>query len=119
MSLVASRRRLALLALLALAPVAARAQGAEAGVVRLTARHALLGSALVGPAVGGRFRRDDARVAFRVGVERLGGHGDRIASPCSGLLQPGTCAPEPLRDESLLVAATGKCSTCWFAPNEA
>jgi hypothetical protein len=33
------------------------------------------------------------------------GSSNRIGAPCSGLVKPGTCGPEPLRDESRMTTA--------------
>lgn len=96
---------------LVLAPTAvALAQGPTASAVAISARHQLLGDPLFGGAVGVSFPRRDGRVAFRVGADHLRGQADRIGVPCAGMIQPGTCSPEPLRDEARLTSASGGAS---------
>jgi hypothetical protein len=75
--------------------------GGVSGVV-LSAGHELLGNPLVG--AGGEFRIPvgDGRGGFRFGGERVVGQSRRIGVPCAGLVRPGTCSPEPIRDQSQL-----------------
>ena len=100
--------RFALLAALtfAAAPSVA-AQSAGIGVVRLASSHELVhqitGVELrVGGSVVG------SPIALRLGFGRLSGDHDRTGSTCSGLVEPGMCPPEPLRDETHFTRGRGE-----------
>ena len=88
-------------------PVAARAQGASVSAVVISAEHMLLGRPLTGGAVGVSLRRRDTPIALDFEAAISHGHAGRIGVPCAGLIQPGTCAAEPLRDEARLTSASG------------
>jgi len=88
-------------------PVAARAQGASVSAVVISAQHMLLGSPLTGGALGVSIRRRDSPVALHFEAAISHGHAGRIGVPCAGLIQPGTCAAEPLRDETRLTSISG------------
>jgi len=73
--------------------------------VALDAHHYLLGAPLTGGAVALRGGPAGGRFTYRVGGEWLRGHNERTGIPCGGFIQPGTCAPERVRDESRLSGA--------------
>ena len=87
--------------------MAARAQGASVSAVVISAQHMLLGSPLTGGALGVSIRRRDSPVALHFEAAISHGHAGRIGVPCAGLIQPGTCAAEPLRDETRLTSISG------------
>lgn len=99
--------RLALLAALSFAPAAAQAQAATVSALRLDAHHELLGDALMGAGALLTWPRAKSGVAFQFGVERLGANTARFGIPCAGLIQPGTCPQEALRDRARLTGARG------------
>ena len=93
---------------LALAPPLA-AQSIGVSLLRLDTDHSLV-SDLTGfefrvgsPTVG-------ARLGIRFGVGRLWGSQERVGSTCSGLVQPGSCPPEPLHDETRFTRGRGELS---------
>ena len=90
------------------APVAAAAQTLTISALSLTAHHELLGDALLGGGVQLILPRTYERLAFHLGAERLSGSAGRIGSTCTGLVQPGACPPEPLRDRAQLTGASGE-----------
>jgi len=85
----------------------AQVQGGGATAVALSAKHELLGNPLVGGGVELWIPAGDGRFAFRFGGEWLHGQADRIGIPCAGLVEPGTCAPEPVHDRSRMTTARG------------
>jgi hypothetical protein len=87
--------------------VDALAQGASVGAVIISARHPLLGDPLTGAALSVSVPQRDERLALRFGADRLHGRADRYGVACAGLIQSGTCPPEPLRDEARLTSASG------------
>lgn len=103
---VRSQLASALVALL-VSPAGALAQGASANAIVISARHPLLGDPLTGAAISVNLPRRDRRFSLRLDVERVSGRADRIGIACAGLIQPGTCPPEQLRDESRVTSASG------------
>lgn len=70
--------------------------------VALDASHLLLGGPLVGAGVTLGWSRPRAPVAFRANGAWLRGRADRTGVACAGLIEPGTCQPEQVHDESKL-----------------
>jgi hypothetical protein len=100
---------LASTAIAGLASVAPPALGQSAGVEAVSASsgHRLLSDGLFGAAARATFPLGGASRWLRLGVEHLSGEARRTGSPCSGLIEPGTCQPEPLRDDARLTSLTG------------
>lgn len=100
------RRLRAAVLLLCGAPTAVLAQSVSVDASVIGTDHELLSSHLTG--VAGRvslpFR--SGPVSIRLGAERLTGSSRRIGAPCAGLVVPGTCQPEPMRDDARFTAAT-------------
>jgi hypothetical protein len=96
----------AVLAVGCLLPAAVAAQNGSVSAVVMETDHELLTSRLTGAAAHVSFPIHSGPVSIRVGAERLGGTSHRIGAPCAGLVQPGTCQPEPMRDDGLVVAGT-------------
>jgi len=84
--------------------VAAQRVGVDAAVI--STDHELLSSSLMGIASHATFALQTGPLSLRVGAERLAGTSRRIGTPCTGLVQPGTCEPEPMRDKARLIAAS-------------
>jgi hypothetical protein len=99
--------RLAAAALALLAPAPSLAQGVGVSAVALSGQHYLLGDPLTGAAVGITLPRRGSRLTFRLGAERMRGGAERTGIPCAGLIQPGTCPPERVRDDARLTGASG------------
>jgi hypothetical protein len=97
----------ALAAALLAAPRLVVAQGGGLSAVVAGADHALLGDPLVGAAAEVRIPLAGGRASARLGAEHVSGDSRRTGSPCAGLVQPGTCEPEPLRDEARLTTVSG------------
>jgi hypothetical protein len=73
----------------------------SANAAVLFANNTLLGRPLEGG--GAEFRISPPNwplVTFRFATEWLYGRADRIGTPCAGLIEPGTCELEPVRDRS-------------------
>ena len=96
----------AIAALIAL-PRLASAQGGGISAVSVSANHRLMGDGLLGGAAHARFPFGDGRRSVRLSAERLTGDAHRTGVPCSGLIMPGTCSPEPLRDDARLNSVSG------------
>ena len=52
----------------------------------------------------------NTRLGIRLGLGRLSGTHERVGSTCSGLVEPGMCPPEPLRDETRFTRGRGELS---------
>jgi hypothetical protein len=68
--------------------------------------HELLSSRLAGVAGRASLPLRNGPVSIRLGAERLTASSRRIGAPCGGLAVPGTCQPEPMRDDARFTAAT-------------
>ncbi len=93
------RVRNAWLPVVALAGITAAA-GAQSLAVRAVAaeiRHPLFGG-LFGAALVATVPLGSSSIALEIAGERLVGNSSRFDVPCAGLIEPGTCRPEPLRD---------------------
>lgn len=88
-------------------PVVAAAQNASVSAVVVSGRHELLGNPLAGGAVGFSFPRRDTRFSLHIEAAFSRGSSGRTDVPCTGLIQPGTCAPEQVRDQAWLASASG------------
>jgi hypothetical protein len=97
-------------AALAAATAASAQEGRGGGVslsaVSVAADHELLGSRLVGGAARVSFAHAGGRLLLRLGAEHVAGNSNRIGAPCAGLVRPGTCGDEPLRDEARMTTVT-------------
>lgn len=104
------RSRASLLAVTLLAAavgaVPMQAQAVAVSGVARSARHPLLTEPLLGGGAAVHWARAGGGVTYRIGVTSLRGHADRIGIPCAGLVRPGTCAPEGVRDASRFTDAT-------------
>ena len=60
----------------------------------------LLGERLYGAGLVFDIPLRSGRSAFRLAADVTRSATDRIGVPCGGLIQPGTCAPEPVRDRA-------------------
>src|SRR5262249_4824849 len=87
-------------------PARVRAQGGGVGAVVISARHELLGGLLTRGAVTFSPARDGP-LAFQLEASLSHGHADRIDVVCAGLIQPGTCPAEQVRDETRFASASG------------
>jgi hypothetical protein len=88
-------------------PAAARAQGISVSAVAIAAQHPLIGEPLAGGAVSARLALHDPRVALHLEAANARSRANRVGSACAGLIRPGTCAAEPLRDEARLTSVSG------------
>lgn len=88
-------------------PVRVHAQDVSGSALVVSANHTLLGNALVGGAVGFRFPYRDTRLAVHFELAHARGSANRFGVACAGLIQPGTCPNEPLRDHAMLSSASG------------
>ena len=88
-------------------PTVAQIQGGSVNGVVLSANHELLGKPLVGAGVEFWIPIEQGPFTFRFGGEMVHGLANRIGVPCAGLIQPGTCAPEPVRDRSQMTTVRG------------
>ena len=102
-----SRLCLVVPGLLILTASQAVAQSVGFHIVRLSARHELLGTPLMGPAADITLPRQAGRIVFRFGAEKLVAHSSRVGFTCAGLVPPGTCAPQPVRDDARILSANG------------
>jgi hypothetical protein len=84
---------------------AARAQSVTISATSAAAQHPLLGESLDGASIALRTR--EAPITYQADVSRMRARSGRIGSPCAGLIRPGTCPPEPLRDDARLFGASG------------
>lgn len=110
MTLPASRIRSLLewraaLAVMCAFPAGAVAQSASISASVIDANHYLLSSRLAGAAARLSYPFHNGPVSIRIGAERLAANSHRIGAPCAGLVQPGTCQPEPVRDDAHFTAA--------------
>ncbi len=94
------------LALALALPAAAAAQDISLNAAAIGTDHELLSGRLVGAAARLRFPIHDGPVSIRLGVERLAGNFRRTGVPCAGLVEPGTCQPEPTRDDARFAAGS-------------
>ena len=104
---VARFHHIALIPLVLTSASETHAQSGDVSVVALSAGHRLLGDPLLGGGVSFRIPRRDGRLTLRFGAEQLRGRAERIGIPCAGLIFPGTCPPELLRDDVRIRSATG------------
>lgn len=96
-----------LIAVALASPVLVLAQGASVSAIAVSARHTLLGRPLTGGAISiGRPRRDTP-LTFQFEAALSRGRAGRIGVPCAGLIEPGICTAEQLRDEARLTSASG------------
>src|SRR5436309_6469935 len=86
-------------------PIRARAQGIDVSALALSAHHELLGNRLTGGSAMMNFPQGAGQLVFRLGLERATGETDRVG--CTGLIQPGACSPERVRDDARLTSAIG------------
>jgi hypothetical protein len=88
--------------LLTLASGPLRAQEVRVGAAQAWSDHTLLGD----PVGVGAFLTfpEGERIRMRLGYEFFSGDLSRTGIPCAGLIPPGTCAPEPLRQEARMHA---------------
>ena len=96
----------AVAALLSL-PDTSAAQGASVSAVSVSTNHSLLEDRLFGAAARLNVPLLGGHLSARLGAERLSGDSRRTGAPCAGLIRPGTCAPEPLRDDARLTSVAG------------
>ncbi len=85
----------------------AGAQSGAVSAVAVAADHRLLGNRLYGGAARINIPLGGGHASVRLGAERVSGNSRRTGVACAGLVMPGTCAPEPLRDDASLNTATG------------
>lgn len=83
----------------------ASAQSVTVSGTSAAAQHPLLGESLVGASIAVRTRQ--APTTFQFEVSHARARSGRIGAPCAGLIQPGTCPPEPLRDDARLLSVGG------------
>lgn len=91
----------------------ANAQRADVGLLVLVADHYLLRGALVGPSVDVRVHGHDEAAAY-LGIDYVRGTSYRDGTACAGLVEPGTCPTERLRDASTVRTIRGGVSTRLF-----
>lgn len=84
------------------APPQCSAQAVAVNAVALTADDLLRDASLWGGSVSLRFRLRDGSLAIYLGSEWASGDHTATGVPCAGLIPPGGCAPEQVRDESRL-----------------
>ena len=82
------------------------AQGGAVSAVAVSADHDLLLTTLYGGAARVSVPLGSDGASIRLGAERVSGNARRTGSTCSGLVEPGTCGPEPLRDDVRLSTAS-------------
>lgn len=104
---LAARVAASLVAVSLALPTAGLAQGGGVGTVVLDADHPLLGERLVGATARVIVPFAGTRLSLRLGAERLSGNAGRTGVPCSGLIDPERCPPEPLRDDARLTTVAG------------
>jgi hypothetical protein len=93
-------------AMLAVAAVGvASAQSVTISGTSALAQHPLLGESLLGASIAIRTR--EAPTTFQFEVSHARARSGRIGAPCAGLIRPGSCPPEPLRDDARLLSASG------------
>jgi hypothetical protein len=98
-------RVILLMAGLALAARPAHPQSLGFQVVAARFGQSLVGNLIgVGADATIPVRRQSFSVRF--GLERLQGGTDRIGTPCTGLIPPGTCLPEPVHDDAHLTSGS-------------
>lgn len=83
----------------------ASAQSVTVSGTSATAQHPLLGEPLIGASIAIRTR--EAPTMFQFEVSHARARSGRIGAPCAGLIRPGSCPPEPLRDNARLLSAGG------------
>jgi hypothetical protein len=83
--------------------VAAAQTWGASGIVAGTS-HYLLADVLTGFGLRARGPIGNRVVSIRLGFEHVSGTSHRFGVPCSGLIPPGSCPPEPLRDEGRLTS---------------
>lgn len=86
-------------------PMDATAQGVAVNMIVIDAQHDLLGDPLAGLGITARFRQD-RRLSIHLRAEHARGAAERTGSPCTGLIDPAPCPPEPMEDKSWLSIAT-------------
>jgi hypothetical protein len=99
-------------AALGLSAEPARPQSLGLQVVGARSSLSLLGN-LIGIGAQATVPLRNRSLAIRLGLERLTGGTDRIGTPCAGLIEPGTCAPEPVHDDAR--ATTGSIGVVMLA----
>jgi hypothetical protein len=102
---------LALLTIMSIGAGPARAQSLGVRAVGADLRHQVLGG-LFGAALVGTVPLGSAGTELVLAGEHLKGRSNRIGVPCAGLIEPGTCGPEQLRDyataSSLAAGVSGR-----------
>jgi hypothetical protein len=83
----------------------ASAQSVTVSATSAAAQHPLLGESLVGASIAVRTR--EAPTTFQFEVSHARARSGRIGAPCAGLIRPGSCPPEPLRDDARFLSASG------------
>ena len=86
------------------------AQRIDVGLLILATDHELLRGALVGPSLDVRIHGQDQTGAY-LGIDYVRGTSDRDGIACAGLLEPGTCPPERVRDFSTVSTIRGGVSS--------
>lgn len=86
---------------------AASAQSIGVNALSVAADHYLLDKSLQGASVTLRTAERGKAVTFQLEVAHARARSGRIGVPCAGLILPGTCPPEPLRDNGRLLSAGG------------
>jgi hypothetical protein len=86
------------------APLAA--QRLEVSLVAMDVGEVRLAAPLVGAGIAGRLPLGDGGYTMRFGLEHVRGAATRTGVPCAGLIEPGTCAPERVRDDARLTVVT-------------
>ena len=95
-----------LLLFVCIVPTRLAAQAGSVSAAVIDANHYLLTSRLVGAVARVEYPFFNGPATFRAGVERLAGKSRRVGSPCSGLVLPGTCQPEPMRDNATMTSVS-------------
>jgi len=86
-------------------PISLGAQAISVNAVAISANHSLLGDPLVGAGISLRTAGPGSSRRFHLDIERVEGQAERFAVPCAGLIEPGTCAAENVRDDARLTSA--------------
>jgi hypothetical protein len=98
------RTHLLAFALTAVMAAPARGQGIQIDATSLSARHELLSESLLGASITKRIGGGGPGT-LRIALDYSRGGADRTGTTCTGLIPPGGCPAEPLRDKSMLVSA--------------
>lgn len=76
-------------------------------MLAISAHHELLGNRLTGGSATMNFPQGGGQLVLRLGLERSSGEADRTGTTCAGLVQPGPCSSERVRDDAHLSSAIG------------